>query len=78
MPERDFYSFLFYFYFFILLEMTPSLIEDTPMLFAEDQVVIDFWVPLKQNKDYEINDVSLKIRHVETKREVCNDNKKRK
>jgi hypothetical protein len=51
--------------------MAPSLIEDTPMFFAEDTANINFWIPLKQNKNYEINDVSLKIRCVETKREIC-------
>jgi hypothetical protein len=49
--------------------MAPSQIEETP-IFAEDTVVIEFWIPLKQDRDYEINDVSLKIRHIETKIEV--------
>jgi hypothetical protein len=50
--------------------MTPSLIEDTPMLFAEDTADINFWIPLKQDNDFEINDVSFKIRSVETKIKV--------
>jgi hypothetical protein len=49
--------------------MAPSRIEETP-IFAEDTTDINFWVPLKQDKNYEINDVSLKIRHIETKIEV--------
>jgi hypothetical protein len=54
--------------------MTPSRIEETP-LFAEYTVDINFWIPLKQDNDYEINDVTLEIRLVETKREVCIGNK---
>jgi hypothetical protein len=50
--------------------MTPSQIENTSMLFAEDIADINFWMVLKQNKNYEINDVSLIIRCVETKKEV--------
>jgi hypothetical protein len=72
-----FFIFIFYFYFFILLEMTPYIQrENEPEelvleeLVPEDTAVIERWVPLKQDKDYEINDLSLKIRSVETKIEV--------
>jgi hypothetical protein len=72
---ESFLFFSFLIYFFIFIEMTPSQIEDTPMLFAEDTTVIEFWVTLKQDKDYEINDLTLEIRCIETKREVCITNK---
>jgi hypothetical protein len=50
--------------------MAPSQITNEPLLLADDQVDINFWVTLKQDRDYEINDVTLKIRHIETKIEV--------
>jgi hypothetical protein len=45
------------------------------MLLAEDTADINFWILLKQDNNYEINDVSSKIRNVETKREIyfCNN-----
>jgi hypothetical protein len=64
-----FFSF-FVFSFFHFIEMTPAQIEATPTIFSVDTTVVDFWVPLKQDKRYEINDVMLKIRNVETKKEV--------
>jgi hypothetical protein len=56
--------------------MTPSQIINEPMLFAEDTVDINFWVILKQNKNYEISNVSLIIRCVKTKREAHFSNNK--
>jgi hypothetical protein len=66
---------LFLFFFFYFLEMPDIQSENKPsQLVPEELVLEEFpeenWVVLKQNENYEMSDITLRIRRVDTKREI--------